>query len=272
MLGPEAGNDAAFAGAIFATVVLAVYGASGGFGASNVSTAQQAFIAASAAASIAATTAAYTGNNDWAEYLGYVALAVSVVGPGVYSYFTEGNQADWYFPEGESQQFGDYDTIGVGGIHDTPERAQNMANQIGGPVLLNPSQGTVPDVMQSLIQKFSLGAGDSLARRFADGVGQLRPGPITAYGHSQGSIVVLNAGNYVTYPPGSTFNLTAPAISRLHTSIFGAATGGRVLYRQNYFDMAAFYSPSFNPLRFLSGIPGFALTRWTHNWRNAYGP
>jgi len=52
----------------------------------------------------------------------------------------------------------------------------------------------------------------------------------------------------------------------------GVKQGGRVLYRQNYFDMSAVYAPSFNPLRFLSGIPGFALTRWTHNWRNAYGP
>jgi RHS repeat-associated protein len=80
MLGPEAGNDAAFAGAIFATVVLAVYGASGGFGASNVSTAQQAYIAASAAASLASTSAAYTGNKDWANYLSYVVLAVSLAG------------------------------------------------------------------------------------------------------------------------------------------------------------------------------------------------
>ena len=155
---------------------------------------------------------------------------------------------------------------------DTPEKAQFMANRIEGPAQYNPSQGPINDVMQSVWQKFLFGYGDSLAKQFAEGVSQLRPGPITVYGHSQGSITVVNAALHVSYPRGSTLNLTAPAISRIHTGLLEGSGGLNVLYRQNYFDMSATYSPSFNPAKFASGIPGFFLTRYFHTWRNAYGP
>jgi len=193
-----------------------------------------------------------------------------VAGYGLATYLTE--MGEWYFPEGGSRDFGDYDRIGTGGIRDTRESAQLMANEIGGPVLYNPSHGPINDVAQSFWQKVLFGFGASLARQFAEGVRQLAPGPITVYGHSQGAITVVNAASYVEYPRGSTLNLAAPPISRLHSGLLGGLRGLNVIYRQNYFDVSALYAPSFNPLKFLSGLPGIFMTPYAHSWARAYGP
>ncbi len=78
--GSDVGNDAAFAAIIAGTIFLAIYGVSGGFGGTSVSTAQQAIIATSAALSVASASAAYAGDAELSETLGYAALGVSVVG------------------------------------------------------------------------------------------------------------------------------------------------------------------------------------------------
>ena len=132
------------------------------------------------------------------------------------------------------------------------------------PGYFNPSHGFVLDTLEAFGQKFFGWAGDPLAAGFANGLAGVNH-PMTIIAHSQGTLTAANAALYYGLPAGSSFLFKSPAITYFGASAAAQATGGSFQYVQPWGDGANLWAPSFNPLRFGSGVGDLFCGFCTHS-------
>jgi RHS repeat-associated protein len=258
LFGPDIGNDSAFAAAIAGAIAGAVYGV----GFSGATTGQQIVIAASTAASVGSSSAAFAGDSELADVLGYVSIGISVVGSGLAAYFEK--QGTVAYPRNGSQDVADYQDIGVGGILEGAGEAQMHADRTGYPWLSNPSNGPVTDVMENLFRKLFFGLGDSMGHQIGDIRARMQAG-VSVHGFSAGSGILTFAALQGRLGNVLRLDLAASPMEYGIARWGAAVSHAQLMYRTSYFDISSVYAPSYNPLMFFSGFGAYR-----HSFINYY--
>jgi len=201
-----------------------------------------------------------------------VALTVLALILGITSAFAQmfadaaqGEKGKWLYPKGGSTDMNGYNTVRTNGILGGPqEEFQQMANDTNNPVYYNPSHGPIADLLESFGQKFFGWAGDPLAQGFAEGLAGVDH-PMTIIAHSQGVLTVTNAVEYYGLnAEGSTFDMRSSAYSYGTVSSVIGGGGGNLLFNTPYGDIANIYSPSLNPIKWVSGFGDIFCGACTH--------
>lgn len=164
-------------------------------------------------------------------------------------------RGEWIFPDGGSHNLNDYQEVRTNGIRGDRDEIVRIVNQTRQPAYFNHSSaGGLGDILESGIQRLFRGrnAGmDPLTAGFAErfrGVDH----PMRVIAHSQGTLTAANAARRGLLPPGSTFDLRSPALSRRSAQRAVDVNGGTLIYDQPDGDIANLYT-TINPRR-LGGV------------------
>jgi len=164
-----------------------------------------------------------------------------------------GGEGEWVYPESDPLCRNCRYVITNGMLVNRDEftRLVNITNSLG---YFNPSGGFFADLMESFRQKFYGWAGDPLAAGLASGLARFDR-PMIVIAHSQGTLTVVNALRwYGLSATHLTFDMRSPALSHYSALRAIQGAGGTMIWRQAWGDIANIYSPTLNPIKWLSGF------------------
>jgi len=164
-----------------------------------------------------------------------------------------GGEGEWIYPESDPLCRNCRYVITNGMLVNRDEftRLVNITNSLG---YFNPSGGFFADLMESFRQKFYGWAGDPLAAGLASGLARFDH-PMIVIAHSQGTLTVVNALRwYGLSATHLTFDMRSPALSHYSALRAIQSAGGTMIWRQAWGDIANIYSPTLNPVKWLSGF------------------